>query len=162
MTHRLTLLAALCLALVGCGGETGLVAQGIFTATGPGFTTGVDLADETRIDAGGMVTGSCVITDSAAGRSVVIDLFTSGATADNQMRHGSLTARVGSATASLSADIGTRTFSSSTCAATVDAIDLSGNAIVSTDGACTLSSGDGSTVAASANLVLFGCRVLPE
>lgn len=161
-THRLATLAALCLALAGCGGESGLVAQGAFTATGTDFSTGINLATETRIDAGGMVTGACVITDSADGPSVAIDLFTSGTTADNQLRHASFTARTGSSTATLSTDVGMRTYSSSSCAATVDVIDLSGNAIVSTDGACTLTAGDGSTLQANADLVLFGCRVVRD
>lgn len=161
-TQRIATVLAVTLALIGCGGDSGLVAQGSFGVTGTGISTGVNLTEETRLDAGGRVTGACVVTETATDRSITIDLFTNGATEDNQLRHASITTRVDGTTAALSADVGLRTYSAADCAVTVDLLDNVGNAVIATVGGCTLSASDGSTVDASTDLAIFGCRVVHE
>jgi hypothetical protein len=160
MPKHIVRLLLVSLSLAACGGDSGLVAQGSFTLTAADFRTGIALPNETRIDAGGLVTGTCTITDSPDGRTVAIDLFTRGSAADNEVRRASIAAREGSASATLGADIGLRTYSSAACAASVDVVDENGSAVLSTDGACTLTAPDGTSVEAEADLVIFGCRVL--
>lgn len=158
----LSLALTLAGALVGCGGNVGLTAEGFYTVSTPTFETGIDLRDETRIDAGGLVTGSCDIHESASGRSVSIDLYTAGSGADNQLRRASITGVLGSSTVGLTAAVGNTTYSRGDCLASVSAIELNGSAVISTSGACALSTSDGSTVDANVDIAVFGCRVTAE
>lgn len=165
-TSRIATLLAVTLSLLGCGGDSGLVAQGSFlvsgTLAGDPISTGVNLVQETRLDAGGLVTGACVVTETATDRSITIDLFTNGAADPNQLRHASIATRVDGTTAALSADVGLRTFSASDCAVSVDLLDNVGNAVIATVSSCTLSASDGSTLDATTDLAIFGCRVVHE
>ena len=149
-------------ALAGSGGNVGLTAQGFFTASTPTFETGINLVEETAIDRGGLVTGSCEIRETPAGRSVSIDLYTADSGADNQLRRASITGVLGSSTVGLTAQVGNTTFSRGDCAASVDAIDLNGSAVLSTSGACTLDASGGNTIDANVDLAVFGCRVITE
>lgn len=161
-TLRLATVLSTALALAGCGSNVGLTAQGFFTATAPTYETGINLREETRIDAGGLVTGACDIHDGPSGRSVSIDLYTSGSGADNQLRRASITGVLGSGNVGLTATVGSTTYSRGECAASIDAIELNGSAVLSTAGACTLTTSDGTSIDANVDLAVFGCRVIAD
>ncbi len=162
MTHR-TSLAVLfaAFALSACGGSEGLTAQGNVRVTAPTFDTAITLAEESRLDGGGRVTGSCEIHESDGVRTASIDLYANGDGAPNQLRHASITGVLGSSEIAVSAQLGSDTYSSSTCAASIDVLDLRGNVVLATVGDCTLASG-AESVDASLDLSVFGCRVITD
>jgi hypothetical protein len=162
MTHLKSLSVLLAaLALTACGGSDGLTAQGTFRVTAETFDTAITLTQESRLDLGGRVTGSCEIHESGGVRSAIIDLYANGDGATNQLRHASITGVLGESELGLMAQIGSDTYSRSDCAASIDLIDLDGNVVVSTTGDCELSSGT-DTIDTNVDLALFGCRVITE
>lgn len=163
MTHRKLLLVLLAaLALTACGGTEGLTAQGTFRVTADTFDTAITLTQESRLDLGGRVTGSCEIHESDGVRSAVIDLYANGDGETNQLRRASIAGVLGTSEVALSAQIGSDTYSRSDCAASIDLVDLDGNVVLSTTGACELSVAGGQTLSASVNLAVFGCRVITD
>lgn len=166
MTHRKPLLvvlpAALLAALTACGGSDGLTAQGTFRVTADTFDTAITLTQESRLDVGGRVTGSCEIHESGGVRTATIDLYANGEGAANQLRHASITGVLGAGEIGLAAQLGSDTYSRSDCAASIDLLDLNGNVVLSTNGECELSTSGGETVSTSVDLAVFGCRVITD
>lgn len=162
MTHR-TSLAVLfaAFALSACGGSEGLTAQGNFRVTADTFDTAITLTEESRLDAGGRVTGSCEIHETDGVRTASIDLYANGDGLPNQLRHASITGVLGGEELALSAQLGSDTYSRSDCAASIEVIDLRGNVVVSTVSDCALASGT-ETVNASVDIAVFGCRVITD
>jgi|GEM_PF-3446454 len=163
MTHIKPLLVLLtALALTACGGSDGLTAQGTFRVTADTFDTAISLTQESRLDIGGRVTGSCEIHEVDGVRSAIIDLYANGDGATNQLRHASITGVLGASEVGLMAQVGSDTYSRSDCAASIDLIDLDGNVVLSTNGDCDLSTAGGGTVSTSVDLAVFGCRIITE
>lgn len=114
----------------------------------------------------GSVTGTCVLTDSAAGRALTTHLddnFTSGSM--DQLLSADVTVAAGADVASVTVEAlisgTTLTFSNGACPITLASTAGTSGASVASVGACTLTttSAGGIDVSSTFNLVLTGCEV---
>lgn len=158
----LVTLAAM-LALVGCGGDSGLTATGSATitdstSTSSGFTfTGV------RIDGAGgtgRTTGMCTISRGASGvYGVVVDLYGDAGGQGHAVRSMSIMAHTDNvASGQIDADLGGTDFTG-TCTVGVPTLDEGRGTVSLRATDCALTHGTDS-VQANVNLDLSGCTVL--
>lgn len=159
---RKTLALASVLALAGCGGG-GLEVSGHVDVTTTGASTGFNFPQPVRLDGGaGLITGSCVMTRSAAGGyGIVVDLFSSDANPEGRaIRSMTIMTRSDASTGSIDAQLGQDDFENAACQMRVTGLDAaSGQVAFTTTSPCVITGPAGETATVELELGLLRCGV---